>query len=97
MLPRKQRTDLANKHREDETYPTIMVGLSDPPAADSNHEISVLDINTAGMGIACNVCLNVGQHIYFQEDQSEWELPKHGIVMWTFKDSDGFRAGIKFA
>jgi len=62
------------------------------------YEISVHDINTAGMGIASPVPLNVGQYILFDDNQLGWDLPKHGIVMWTFQDNDGFyRAGIKFA
>lgn len=97
MLPRKKRTTLADTRQADEAYPTIMVGLTDNPAADSTHEILVLDINTTGMGIACSIPLGVGQYVYFHDDQPEWDLPKHGIVMWTFQDNDGFRAGIKFA
>jgi len=97
MLPRKNRKALAQKHREDETYPTIMVGLKDPPTPDCTHEIAVLDINTSGMGVACTVPLNVGQCVFFNDCQPEWDLPRQGIVMWTFQDTDGFRAGIKFA
>lgn len=97
MLPRKKRTPLVDKRHADETYPTIKVCLTDRPSPESAHEISVLDINTTGMGIACCIPLSVGQSVYFHDDQPEWDLPKHGIVMWTFQDNDGFRAGIKFA
>lgn len=98
LPPRKNRTSLTNKHSiEEPSYPTLMVGLQENASPDSVYEISVLDINTAGMGIACAVQLNVGQHIFFNDEQPEWDLPKYGIVMWTFQDSDGFRAGIKFA
>ncbi len=97
LPPRKTRTLLTKKDAEDETYPTLMVTLKEGSSPDTIQEISVLDINIAGMGIACSVPLNVGQCIFFNENQPEWNLPKHGIVMWTFQDSDGFRAGIKFA
>jgi len=97
LPPRKNRTPLAQKHSEQETYPTLLVGLQENPTPDKTHEISVLDINTAGMGIACNIPLNVGQRVFFYDGQTEWDLPEHGIVMWTFQDSNGFRAGIKFA
>ena len=97
MLPRKNRTTLALKQHEDEKYPTIIIGLKDPPTPESSHEISVLDINTSGMGITCSVTLSVGQCVYFNDEQMEWDLPRYGIVMWTFQDNDGFRAGIKFA
>lgn len=97
LPPRKNRKPLVQKHTEAETYPTIMVALHENHAADAIHEISVLDINSSGMGIACNMPLSVGQFVFFNDDQPEWDLPKHGVVMWTFQDSDGFRAGIKFA
>lgn len=99
MLPRKNRKPLAppTNEGEQEPYPTIRVSLGGHPTADNTHEISVLDINTAGMGIACSVALSVGQMVFFTNDQPEWNLPKLGIVMWTFQNNDGFRAGIKFA
>ena len=98
LPPRKTRTPLSKKEPGDETYPTLMITLKEGATpADTVQKISVLDINTAGMGIACTVPLNVGQSIFFTGDQPEWNLPKRGIVMWTFQDSDGFRAGIKFA
>lgn len=96
LPPRKNRTPL-EPDSDAETFPTIIVSLSEIPSADNSHEISILDINTAGIGIACSVQLSVGQRIFFTEEHPEWDFPKHGLVMWTFRQSDGFRAGIKFA
>lgn len=58
--------------------------------------MSVLDINDSGMGVTCDCPLKVGQTITFIEEQLEWDVPTQGIVMWTFKASAGFQAGIKF-
>ncbi|MBA3016167.1 MAG: hypothetical protein FP815_14645 [Desulfobulbaceae bacterium] len=96
LPPRKNRIPL-EKDPEAATFPTIMVALSENSSVENNHEISILDINNAGIGIACSVPLRVGQRIFFKEDHPEWEFPKHGIVMWTFKNSGEIRAGIKFA
>ena len=74
-----------------------MVALEENPSPDTVYEISVRDINTAGMGITSAVPLAVGQYVFFEDKQPEWDLPAHGIVMWTFQDTNGFRAGIKFA
>ncbi|MDA8418000.1 MAG: hypothetical protein M0Z90_03095 [Desulfobacteraceae bacterium] len=99
MFPRRNRKPLGQPQPEGEVeqYPVIRVSLGGHPSADNTHDISVLDINTAGMGIACSVALSVGQMVFFTNDQPEWNLPKLGIVMWTFQNNDGFRAGIKFA
>lgn len=97
LQPRKKRRPLLSKHNEEEAYPTLLVALEENPSPDTVYEISVLDINTAGMGITSAVPLSVGQYVFFEDKQPEWDLPKHGIVMWIFQDTDGFRAGIKFA
>lgn len=96
LPPRKNRISLENEP-DVAAFPTIIVSLSEIPSDDSSHEISILDINTDGIGIVCTVQLNVGQRVFFSEGHQEWDFPKYGIIMWTFKISDGFRAGIKFA
>lgn len=96
LQPRKNRIPLEKDH-EAETFPTIIVSLNEISSPEDHHEISILDINTSGIGIVCKISLLVGQHVFFNEGHPEWALPKYGIVMWTFKNSDGLRAGIKFA
>lgn len=96
LPPRKNRISL-EKGPDAVAFPTIIVALSDNPSPENSHEISILDINNAGIGIACGVQLHVGQHIFFNDGHPEWDFPQYGIVMWTFKNNDGFRAGIKFA
>ena len=97
LLPRKKRHPLLQKRTEEETYPTLMVALEENSSPKTTYEVSVVDINATGMGITSTVPLNVGQSVFFENNQPEWDLPKYGVVMWTFHDPDGMRAGIKFA
>ena len=97
LRPRKKRPSLLRKQSKGGSYPTLVVALEENLSPDSVYEIAVLDLNTAGMGIAIAVPLTVGRYIFFDDNQPGWDLPKRGVVVWTFKDNDGFRAGIKFA
>jgi len=96
ILPREERKKFIGSKGDETTYPTIWMEVNEEDKDASRHEISVVDINDSGMGISCELPLKVGQQLKFAEDQEDWELPSKGIVMWTFKASDGFRAGIKF-
>jgi len=96
LLPRKNRIAL-DKDQEAATFPTITVTISDNGGAAESHEVAILDINNAGIGIICNVQLCVGQQIFFTNGHAEWDFPQSGTVMWTFSNNDGIRAGIKFA
>lgn len=97
LQPRKKREPLLRKHSEEDPYPTLMVSLDENPSPNSFYEISILDINVTGMGITSPVPLTIGQPLFFGANRHEWGLPPSGIVMWTFQDNDGHRAGIKFA
>ena len=96
LFNRKQRTPLSPNESSEDNFPTIAIEIHDESLPTNQFEISVLDINASGMGITCEIPLNVGQQVVFTNDQLEWDLPEQGVVMWTFKANDGFRAGIKF-
>lgn len=93
---RKKRVPLNQKHHKDDPFPTLLVSLEEN-TPDTMYEVSVLNINATGMGITSSVPLSVGQSLFIDDKQQEWHLSKHGIVMWTFQNQEGFRAGIKFA
>ncbi len=76
--------------------PTIKIVIEELNAPDNQQEISILDINDSGMGITCMAPLKVGQHLLFNNQEEDWELPEKGVVMWTFKANYKLRAGIKF-
>lgn len=97
LFNRAGRTDLAVEADESFNYPKIQVEFAKEGERPARHEISILNINTNGMGIVGQVPLQVGQQIAFVENTLAITLPARGIVMWTFADDDGFRAGIKFA
>lgn len=97
IFNRAGRTDLAGEEEDTFTYPKILVELPTADQPGRRHEIAILNINTNGMGIIGQIPLQVGQQIIFVENTLDIALPPHGIVMWTFADDDGFRAGIKFA
>jgi len=90
-----EREPLVKPDGESELYPQLTVSLMDVEDP-GQHDILVVDINDAGMGIICHHPLKVGQSIHFPHDEHGWDLPDKGVVMWTFKSSEGFRAGIKF-
>lgn len=94
---RKKRVPLHQKRHKDDPLPTLLVSLEEKTPADTIYEISILNVNTTGMGIISSVPLTVGQSLFIADKQQDWTLPKHGVVMWTFQNQDGFRAGIKFA
>ena len=96
MLQRDKRTRQRQQADGGGEYPTVRVEILHDELPAVQQEISVVDINDNGMGIACLVPLKVGQQIVFAGNQQNWELPERGVVMWTFKASNGFRAGIKF-
>lgn len=93
---RKKRTKLTEHDDILNSFPFIKIETRDGSSPPEQHEISVLDINDSGMGISCLSQLKVGQQVYFTHNQLDWDLPQSGVIMWTFKAMDGFRAGIKF-
>jgi len=96
IKPREKRNPMLPSGESNEAYPKISVEIKDDSLPTSNHEIMVLDINDSGMGITCDIQLKVGQRVNFLGDPMECDMPDQGVVMWTFRASDGFRAGIKF-
>ena len=93
---RKTRTYLTAEDDSLTDGPAVKLLITEASSPDKQREITVLDINDTGMGVTCVTPLKTGQHILFNGNQEDWELPEKGIVMWTFKASYGFRAGIKF-
>ena len=91
---RDSRTQFSDTHDDENNFPIILFETMD--SATGRHEGRVTDISDSGMGITCSQQLNVGQNINFLPNKLEWDLPPRGIVMWTFKDNNSFRAGIKF-
>jgi len=75
---------------------TLTSWIKDDSGSTETHELSVIDINDSGMGVTCDFPLKVGHQIKFLEKEMEWNLPTFGVVMWTFKENKGFKAGIKF-
>lgn len=96
LSPRDNRQNLEKNDSAGDAFPVIIVEIKDDSQPGNRYEMSVLDINDSGMGITCENPLRVGQTIIFVEEQLDWEVPSQGVVMWTFKASDGFQAGIKF-
>ncbi len=94
---KRKQNELAS---EDDTLtgdePVIKVQIVETPPPNNELEITIMDINDSGMGITCLIPLKVGQHVLFNTPQDGWDLPRKGIVMWTFKTNYRFRAGIKF-
>lgn len=97
IFNRAGRTDLAVEEEENLNYPKIMVELPAAAEEGSLHEVAILNINPNGMGIIGQIPLQVGQELLLNKGTLAISLPPRGIVMWTFADDDGFRAGIKFA
>nr|MBF0221217.1 hypothetical protein [Desulfobulbaceae bacterium] len=97
LIQRKSRTDLTGVNEAHNEYPTIFIEIKNESDGKTQHQTHILDINDSGMGVTCEVMLKVGQQISFSDNQTEWDLPESGIVMWTFQANDGFRAGIKFS
>ncbi len=95
-LQRKKRKSVVTVDKIPGAGPIIGVQVVEIPAPDNKLEITVLDINDSGMGITCTSPLKVGHHIQFDDTKEDWDLPEQGIVMWTFKSTYHFRAGIKF-
>ena len=96
LSPRDNRQNLEHGNGTSENYPVILIEIDDDAQPGTRHQMSVMDINDSGMGVTCDYPLKVGQLITFIEDQLDWEVPSHGVVMWTFKAAAGFQAGIKF-
>ncbi len=57
---------------------------------------TVVDISATGMGVATDLMLNKNQSIFFDKHQPNWELPDEGIVVWSYKQNSGYRAGLEF-
>ena len=98
-IQRENRTVLAKPHDNSRELPVINVQVRSKNHSNSATTvipIQVLDINSNGMGISCEALLEVGQKVLFLENDFEWDLPEKGVVMWTYKDQNSFRAGIQF-
>ena len=96
---RENRTLLSDSPDSLKDCPTITIEIEHTRSAKESQTTLttyVLDINNSGMGITCKTLLEVGQTITFKDNDLDWDLPAKGVVMWTFKSQDGFRAGIKF-
>jgi len=96
LKPREERNKVAPEDGKNEDYPTVIVEIEDTTNSAREEVLSLLDINDLGMGVTCEFHLQVGQSVKFLKNQTEWDLPEQGVVMWTFKANEGFQAGIKF-
>ena len=97
FLKRDKRVDPRKPDGADENFPALEAEIEgENSQSDGTLRFSVVDINDNGMGITCSQQLKVGQALNFTSEGQDWDLPARGVVMWTFKASDGFRAGIKF-
>ncbi len=97
IFDREERNEVVQDDTTEEKHHLLIIETVDDPHPGKNtHEITILDINDTGMGIICEFHLKVEQVVYFTDEQSQWDLPDQGLVVWTFKTDDGYRAGIKF-
>lgn len=96
LKARDKRSKLVPEDGSEVACPVIKIEITSESSSKRQENISVLDINDSGMGVSCDFQLKVGHKIAFIEEQLDWQLPEHGVVMWTFKTNDGFQAGIKF-
>nr|MBF0221218.1 PilZ domain-containing protein [Desulfobulbaceae bacterium] len=56
----------------------------------------ILDLSATGMGISTDTKLHKGQMINFVKDQPHWELPEKALVVWSFTNKSGSKAGLEF-
>ena len=63
---------------------------------DKTITATVVDISATGLGIAIDIMLKKDQPLQFDQTQPKWSLPEQGVVVWSFKGSDGYRAGLEF-
>ncbi len=56
----------------------------------------IIDISATGMGISTDFTLKQNQIVQFKQNQPNWEFPKNGLVVWSYKQDNGCRAGIEF-
>ncbi len=94
-LSNKKRSLPRREISAQEQGPLLKIRIEDTMGA-YHREINVIDINDSGMGVISLQPLKVGQQITFDNEQSGWDLPNKGVVMWVFRASYGFRVGIKF-
>ena len=63
---------------------------------DKTITATVVDISATGLGIAIDIMLKKDQPLQFDQTQPKWSLPEQGVVVWSFKGSAGYRAGLEF-
>lgn len=58
-------------------------------------EARLLNISETGMGISSESELELGQMVNIST-QSQPHIPKKAVVMWSRRESGGYRSGLKF-
>jgi len=97
-MPIKER-DKRQKERINSKFKSLYpIVLFEDPADLSiikPKEAEVVDISETGMGLHTSYPLKIGRKIIFSKNRN-WRLPKDATVIWSVKQQDGYRAGIKF-
>ncbi|MFH1216185.1 MAG: PilZ domain-containing protein [Pseudomonadota bacterium] len=58
-------------------------------------EARLLNISETGMGISTNGELELGQMVNVASNPQK-NMPKKAVVMWSCREPQGYRAGLKF-
>jgi len=90
--------DIENRSEEREECNAVVTFLTQETPGEEHRpvEAQVIDISPTGMGVSTTVALKQKQEILFPKNQENWQLPEKGLVVWSFKQGNNFRAGIEF-
>ena len=86
------------EHRKSKRTPspdTINISF-DNSSGENVIAAEVIDISYTGIGLATTKQLNKDQVVQFAKGHPNWSLPDQGIVVWSMRQNDQFRLGLKF-
>ena len=96
MSAGKERRSHKRKAHEGGVKFSVVGVLSQRDILPSNAEGLLTDLSETGVGLSTDLPLKPGLLIKFAKKKTDGKLPDVGIVMWTVKSPDGYKAGVKF-
>lgn len=95
LLPAGIKKDRRKRQRRASLPEKILV-LNDSVASSTLHA-RVVDVSESGVGLFSETPIKVGQVIKFLQRRRKTDFPAQGVIVWTMKKADGFRAGVMFS
>ncbi len=96
MNAEKERRSHRRKYHDGGVRFAVVGVLTQRDILPSDAEGILTDFSETGLGLSTDLPLKPGLLIKFKKKKTVEKLPEVGVVMWTVKSPEGYKAGVKF-